>query len=154
MNIKELKSALQQTEALNFYTPEGSMVPAHFHVTELGLISRHFIDCGTSIHTDHFINFQIWVAEDKEHRLSPAKFESIISASEKVIGTENHEIEVEYQNSTIGRYGLEFKNGAFHLTNKHTDCLAKDNCGVPKKKLNLVELGAEGACCTPGGGCC
>ncbi|HEY1047906.1 MAG TPA: DUF6428 family protein [Bacteroidia bacterium] len=154
MNIKQLKETLQQCEALNFYTPEGKLTPQHFHVTELGLISRHFIDCGTSIHTDNFINFQIWVAEDTAHRLSPDKFQGIISASEKVIGSENHEIEVEYQSNTIGRYGLEFKDGAFHLTNKYTDCLAKDNCGVPKKKLNLVELGNEGSCCTPGGGCC
>ena len=67
------------------------------------------------------------------------------------------EIEVEYQGATIGKYGLDFDGKNFLLTTKMTDCLAKDNCGIPKEKLkvNLSQLQpAEASTCTPGGGCC
>ncbi len=156
MNISELKNHLQSVNSIDIYTPEGLAIPPHFHLTELGLNTRHFIDCGTSIHTDEYACLQLWVAQDTDHRLSPEKFLKIIEASSGIIQHKDLEIEVEYQTNTIGRYGLEFKNGKFHLTNKHTDCLAKDNCGVPeqKKKIQLAELGNSNACCTPGGGCC
>ena len=64
---------------------------------------------------------------------------------------------MEYQTETIGKYGLETDGNNFLLTAKQTDCLAKDNCGVPdaKQKLKLSELQTEKvACCTPGGTCC
>ncbi len=69
---------------------------------------------------------------------------------------EDLEIEVEYQSDTIGKYGLDFSGENFLLTTKQTDCLAKDNCGVPqhKQKLQLAELETSKSCCTPGGGCC
>ncbi|MEZ4923970.1 MAG: DUF6428 family protein, partial [Crocinitomicaceae bacterium] len=77
---------------------------------------------------------------------------------ENVLGLTDQEIEVEYQGNTIGKYGLAFENGNFLLTSKTTDCLAKDNCGIPadKLKVSLSDLGKpkESSCCTPGGGCC
>lgn len=158
MNLQELKNHLKNLNDLNFTTPNGQNVPSHFHVTELGLSTRHFIDCGTDIHTETFACFQIWVASDTDHRLSPEKFNTIIEQSSKILGDSNPEIEVEYQTDTIGRYGLNFVNGTFQLTAKHTDCLAKEKCGIPveKKKISLVNLSQENStsCCTPGGGCC
>jgi hypothetical protein len=65
---------------------------------------------------------------------------------------EDHEIEVEYQGLTIGKYGLEFDGKSFALTNTMTDCLAKDQCGIPSEKLK-IRIGQNQAC-TPGGGCC
>ena len=67
------------------------------------------------------------------------------------------EIEVEYQSDTISKYSLGFNDGKFQLLAKQTDCLAKDNCGVPtnKPKLKLSELQSQAAnCCTPDSGCC
>lgn len=158
MTLNELKNHLQNLEVLNFTTPNGQIIPVHFHVTELGLNTRHFIDCGTDIHTETFACFQIWVAGDVDHRLSPAKFITIIDQSRIVLGDTNPEIEVEYQTDTIGRYGLSYSNGTFQLTAKQTDCLAKEKCGIPveKKKISLVSLGqeTEASCFTPGGGCC
>jgi hypothetical protein len=66
-----------------------------------------------------------------------------------VLGDEDHEIEVEYQQSTIGKFGLTFDGRNFILTNKQTDCLAKDACGIPPK-----EQKEESACCSPKSGCC
>ena len=36
---------------------------------------------------------------------------------------------------------------------KQTDCLAKDNCGIPAQKPKL-KLSEVQACCTPESGCC
>jgi hypothetical protein len=157
MKLSEIKKHLSSAQAVNFKLPDGTSVPEHFHVTEVGMVTKNFIDCGGTVRHEKVINFQLWNAEDTDHRLKPGKLLNIIALSEKVLGTEDLEIEVEYQSSTIGKYGLDFSNGTFLLTAKQTDCLAKDNCGVPKEKtkLNLAELSvSQSSCCKPGGGCC
>ncbi|MEP5431828.1 MAG: DUF6428 family protein, partial [Flavobacteriaceae bacterium] len=62
---------------------------------------------------------------------------------------------VEYQGQTIEKFGLDFDGTNFILASKQTDCLAKDNCGIPaeKPKLNLSEINNE-PCCSPDGNCC
>ena len=136
--------------------PNGEQVPPHFHVTEVGNIQKHFIDCGGTIRKESVINFQLFTATDYDHRLSVQKLRSIIQLSEEKLGLENHEIEVEYQGDTIGKYGLEFKNGVFILISTQTDCLAKDKCGIPQEKprLRLSTLQAQESSCAPGSGCC
>ena len=65
---------------------------------------------------------------------------------------EDLEIEVEYQFGTIGKYDLGFDGHNFILLTKQTDCLAKENCGVPEQKLQLSDL--QNPCCSPDGNCC
>jgi len=86
-----------------------------------------------------------------DHRLSTEKLSGIITLAESKLGMEDLEIEVEYQAGTIGKFGLDYKDGNFLLTNKQTACLALENCGLPIMAENLVE---DKGCCTPGGGCC
>ncbi|HET6244336.1 MAG: hypothetical protein H0V01_05805 [Bacteroidetes bacterium] len=156
MKLSQFKKHLATISAVNFVQPNGTFVPRHFHVTEAGLTTKHFIDCGGTVRTEKTINFQVWVAQDFNHRLEPNKLQKIISLSENLFGNEDLEVEVEYQTETIGRYGLDTNGENFMLTAKATDCLAKDNCGVPeaKHKLELSELPTEKSCCSPGGGCC
>lgn len=157
MNLSEFKTRLNQIENLEFELPNGQLVPVHFHVTEVGQINKHFIDCGGTIRTEKTVNFQLWEAADYDHRLAPQKLKAIIALSEDKLGLEDAEIEVEYQAETIGKYGLDFKNKRFQLTTKSTNCLASDKCGIPadKLKIPLTEIAGEKAtCCTPGGGCC
>ena len=157
MNISELKNHLDSLESLNFIQPNGYFIPRHFHITEVGLITKHFMDCGGTIRTDKVANIQIWVAEDVEHRLTPKGLLNILDLSHKILCDEDLKIEIEYQTDTIGKYGLAIKDGNFVLTTTKTDCLASEICGVPisKKKLQLVELGTNNEeCCAPGGGCC
>ena len=82
---------------------------------------------------------------------------NIINLSEKVLGVEDAEIEVEYQSDTIGKYHLDFNEGNFLLTATTTNCLASDKCGIPPEKLkislNQLQNSGEG-CCAPGGKCC
>ncbi len=157
MKLSEIKKHLSTAESVNFQLEDGSFVPEHFHVTEVGIVDKHFIDCGGTVRRERVANFQLWNADDTEHRLKPQKLINIIALSEKVLGMEDYDIEVEYQSNTIGKYDLDFNGKDFVLVSKQTDCLAKENCGVPenKQKLSLSELGeTKQNACTPGGKCC
>ncbi len=155
MKLSEIKEILATAEGVNFKLENGNSVPEHFHVTEVGIITKDFIDCGGTVRHKKVANFQLWDANDFEHRLKAGKLLNIISLSEKVLGMEDLEIEVEYQAETIGKYDLGYDGGDFLLISKTTACLAMDKCGVPaeKQKIELVNL-ASGSSCTPGGGCC
>ncbi len=157
MKLSEVKNILENVENLRFELQNGTTVPAHFHVTEVGMITKNFIDCGGTVRNEKVANFQLWNANDTDHRLEPQKLLNIISLSEKILGIEDLEIEVEYQAETIGKYDLDFNGLNFVLVNKQTACLAMDACGVlpTKVKVSLADLqSATTVCCTPGGGCC
>lgn len=155
MKLSEIKNHLNNLEQITFMLPNGELVPTHFHVTEVGKITKHFIDCGGTVRNEEVANFQLWNADDYNHRLHPEKLSNIIGLSEKVLGLEDLEIEVEYQSETIGKFGLDFDGKNFLLTTKQTDCLAKENCGIPaeKPKRKLAEINDE-PCCSPDGNCC
>ncbi|GGF62216.1 DUF6428 family protein [Wenyingzhuangia marina] len=148
MKLSQIKSELEKLETIAFQLPNGELVPNHFHVTEVGKVSKHFIDCGGTVRKEEVVNFQLWNANDYDHRLHPEKLLNIIELSEKVLGIEDLEIEVEYQADTIGKFGLDFNGKNFLLTTKKTDCLAKDNCGIPEPKIETPNA------CAPGSGCC
>lgn len=157
MKLSTIKEILPTLENVEFQLENGSFVPEHFHVTEIGMITKNFIDCGGVIRNEKVVNFQLWNADDFEHRLKPAKLLNIINLSEEKLGIEDFEIEVEYQNTTIGKYDLDFNGKNFVLKNKTTACLAENACGIPqqKEKRNLSELTEnQSNSCTPGSGCC
>lgn len=157
MKLSEIKSILPTLENVEFQLENGTFVPEHFHVTEVGVVIKNFIDCGGVIRKEEKVNFQLWNADDYEHRLKPGKLLHIITLSEEKLGMGDFEIEVEYQNNTIGKYDLEFNGNNFVLKNKLTACLAEDACGIPpqKQKVSLSELAVnQNSGCTPGSGCC
>ncbi|CAM4052200.1 DUF6428 family protein [Flavobacterium weaverense] len=156
MKLSEIKKTLSTLDNVAFILPNGTYVPEHFHVTEVGLVTKNFIDCGGKVRKEKVVNFQLWDANDYEHRLKPNKLLSIITLSEKTLGIEDYEIEVEYQTETIGKYDLDFNGKDFTLINKKTACLAEDQCGIPKtkNKIQFSEISKEANSCTPGGGCC
>lgn len=156
MKLSEIKSLLNTLETVSFILPNGQFVPVHFHVTEVGMITKNFIDCGGTVREEKVVNFQLWEANDFDHRLAPQKLKNIIELSEKILNLEDAEIEVEYQQETIGKYNLEFDGNHFLLATKQTNCLAQDKCGIPAEKLrvNLGDLNKPAATCAPGGGCC
>lgn len=154
MKLSQAKNHLKSLETIAFELPDGSLVPNHFHVTEVGKITKHFIDCGGTVRHEEVVNFQLWNANDYDHRLHPEKLVKIIELSEKVLGLQDLEIEVEYQGETIGKYGLDYDGGNFLLTTKATDCLARENCGVPTEKLKYSLSSMTANSCAPGSGCC
>ena len=155
MKLSEIKEILPTLDNVEFQLENGTFVPEHFHVTEVGQINKKFIDCGGVIRDEKVINFQLWYSVDEDHRLEAEKLRKIIALSEEKLHLEDAEIEVEYQENTIGKFGLAFNGKEFVLTNKTTACLAEDACGIPveKTKLNLREINNT-ACCTPNSGCC
>jgi len=153
MKISEIKNALAEVAAINFRLPTGEYLPAYFHVTEVGLVSKHFIDCGGVERRETVANFQLWEAGDYDHRLAPQKFLHILNLSKKILGSDDLDIEVEYQQATIGKFGLTREGNDFVLTPKQTACLAQDACGIPDSQFALPQL-QMASCCTPGGGCC
>ncbi len=126
MKLSRIKEILPTLENVEFQLEDGTFVPEHFHVTEVGEITKKFIDCG-----------------------------GVISLSENKLGIEDAEIEVEYQSTTIGKYDLEFNGKHFILKNKKTACLAEDACGIPVATENKFRVKEEkSSCCTPNSGCC
>ena len=157
MNLSQIKNILSSLEEVNFELPNGTMVPVHYHITEVGQSTKNFIDCGGTVRQEKKVSFQLWEANDTDHRLAAQKLLKIIDLSERALNIEDTEVEVEYQTTTIGKYGVEFNGKNFVLTAQKTACLASDSCGIPaeKMKLNLVDLGdKQTSCCAPGGGCC
>lgn len=157
MKLSELKSLLSALPTIAFELPDGSLVPSHFHVTEVGLVLKTFIDCGGKIRKEEKISLQLWEADDYDHRLHPEKLLHILELSERALELQDLEIEVEYQGTTIGKYALGFVTPNFILIPTQTTCLAMDAClpPAPKVKRSLRSLGAERqSCCTPESGCC
>ena len=148
MTLSELKEQLHLLDNLTFELPDGKEVPSHFHITELGLNEKSFIDCGGTIRKQRTARLQLWSSIDYDHRLKADKMLKIISQLEQTIGIDDLKVEVEYQGqNTLEIYGIGLKENKFLLEKKYTDCLAKDNCGMTpvKQKLKLSEL--TSSCC-------
>jgi len=151
MKLSDVKQVLAGLSAVTFKLPDGTFVPQHFHVTEVGLVTKHFIDCGGVERKETVVNFQLWEAGDYDHRLAPQKFLHILNLSKKVLGDADAlNIEVEYQQDTIGKFHLEFDGKDFILTPKQTACLAQDACGIPPKQMPAKVVSG----CAPKSGCC
>ena len=155
MKLAEVKNHLNNLKTISFQLPDGERVPRHFHVTEVGKVSKHFIDCGGVIRKEEVVNFQLWNADDYDHRLHPEKLIQIIKLSEDKLNIDEElTVEVEYQGRSIETFTLDFDGSNFLLVNKQTDCLAKDQCGVPAEKPKVKMADLTTTTCTPGGGCC
>lgn len=150
MTIEELKAALDchEEKSLEFALPDGGSIPAHFHVTEIGFVRKEFIDCGGTIRVEGKCVLQLWVANDVEHRVNVGRFLEILSHGKPVIPTEALPVEVEYEHPLVSHFPVEdVRVGEDRVTVKlgvkHTDCLAKDVCGIDPRTG-----------CAVGSGCC
>ena len=138
MTIQELKDLLTHQQNipgdLLFKLENGLIIPPYFHITEMGIKTKHFVDCGGTMRSEQNITFQIWTADDFNHRLTPTKFLDIINKALTLPYFKNTtlEVEMEYQHDTIGLYTLERgEELTYQLVSKKTNCLAPiDKCGV------------------------
>lgn len=152
MKLSDFTRALKANPdlSLQFVFDDGETIPAEFHITEVGHVVKKFIDCGGTVRTTEACLLQAWVAdEDKDHRLSPGKLASIIGLAKKVLPAGDLDVEVEYEGCVLSQYTVErfeVKDGAlrFFVVDKHTDCLAREACGL------------DGCGCAPAGSskCC
>ena len=154
MNLRTLKATLLQhpSHVVRFVLPDGDPIPARFHVTEVGHVTRRFIDCGGTVRSLESCLLQTWVPEgDSEHRLTAGKLAKILDLSRQVVPSDELEVEVGYDCCVVGQYTIEGAASkeeilTFTLGNKKTDCLARETCGVDPAAV-------ESGCCGSGCGC-
>ncbi len=151
MILSEFKNKLSTVNEVVFLKPDGSLVPKHFHITEVGQINKKFIDCGGTIRNENLITMQLWESIDFWHKLEPDKLISVINLAIDKLGIDDLEIEIEYQGETIGKYELFYEDNYFKLISTQTACLANEKCGLPT--FNKIIETAQ-SCCSPNGGCC
>ena len=150
--LNDLLTALKRAKPeslVGIYTPSGVSVPCHFHITEIGQTIKNFVDCGGVKRQTTNTTFQVWVADDYDHKLTVEKLTKIINAGHDLINPED-EIVVEFDNKyTIGLYGVEstqildeFVN--IYLSKIKANCLAPDKCGIKPKTVTCC--GSKGCC--------
>ena len=138
MKTTEFKSHLtaHPTDTLIFEFEDGERVPVEAHITEAGRVDKSFIDCGGTVRTVSTCQLQAWVADDDgDHRLEPAKLAGVLDLAAPLLRGDDLEVEIEYEGCAISQHPvLEARAGdgelIFTLGEKHTDCLAREICGV------------------------
>lgn len=155
MKLSQLSQVLREYPRSSFRMelPSGNLLPEHFHVTEVGKVTKDFIDCGGVRRLEQTCVLQTLVANDFDHRLSTDKLSMILDKSASLGLDESLEVDVEVQGTTIEIYRVgvaETRDGylLLKLRNKETTCLAPDQCG-----LEVVTLGSKSGCSGPSG-CC
>ncbi len=157
MKLSLFKSALQLAKPASnpiFLQISGLPVAAHYHITEIGLILKNYVDCGGVVRQERKASMQLWLANDTDHRLSTEKLLGIIEKSEQLFGLKDEELEVEFQGQTIETYGLSAQDFGFQFMAKKTTCLAPGHCGIPNEMLPLDMQAPSSVCCSPNSGCC
>lgn len=152
MTICELKKTLEQhaEKKIRFVLPDQSVIPAHFHITEVGHVQKNFIDCGGTQRATSCCLLQAWVAaNDTRHALAAGRLVRILGLAAAILPNEDLPVEVEFEAPFISQFPIrstEMIGDAvvFHLAAKHTDCLAKEQCGVEE----------DSSCCSAESGCC
>lgn len=138
MKLTQLKSILRGQPGAypRFILSDGDQIPAHFHITEVGHVTKRFIDCGGKLHdrADTCL-LQTYVADDIDHRLNAGTFAKILDLGAQVLPHDDLPVEVEYDCCVVAQYPIEHAelNGEhldIKLGQKHTDCLAKQKCGI------------------------
>jgi len=155
MNVRELRANLleHRDKHVRFILPDGDPIAADFHVTEVGHVVKTFIDCGGTKRKAEAVVLQAWVAaNDPDHRLTAIKLAGIISLAGAILPSEELDVEVEYEGCAVSQYPVtgawaEGNELRFALTNKHTDCLAKEACGLETCGCGPEETTANGKCC-------
>ena len=154
MTLNEFKSLLQQhpDKAFQFTLPSGDAVPVSFHITEVGRVQKSFIDCGGALHHTETCHLQAWVGADDDHRIASGKLAAILNKATPLLPNGDLPVEIEYEHEVLSQYPVERAEvtaGAviLHLISKHTDCLAKELCGVPASAPAASGCGCGPGCC-------
>jgi hypothetical protein len=125
---------------VRFMLPDGGLIPAHAHVTEVGRVDKRFIDCGGTQRADSHCLLQTWVADDVDHQLHADKLARILQLGAPLLGEDELPVYIEYEEGLVSQFPVvdavqEHDSLYFRTSMRHTDCLAKEVC-------------------IPGSGCC
>jgi len=139
MTVNELAKFLNENSEKSlsiFLTSSMTLVPSHFHVTEVGRVDKKFIDCGGTLRELSYCSLQVWTANDFDHRLEPLKLAKILRLANEKLDVGPLPVEFEY-GSPASQHQLSYVDTTptaiiFILAGKQTDCLAPDKCGINK----------------------
>lgn len=157
MNLKELKTHLSAHPDRNLALalPDGRRVPAHYHVTEVGHIAKNFVDCGGKFRAGEIIVLQTYFGSPKDdgHRLTAGRLVKILALADPILPSDDLPVEVEYEDGVISQFPVTGAGRAgdslvLQLGRKHTDCLARERCGLAD------DCDGEAAPAKETGGCC
>ena len=163
MNLSELKTQLGARTELNvtLALPDGGRIPAHYHITEVGHVAKRFVDCGGTVRTSETCVLQTYFGSTRDdgHRLTAGKLAHILDLARSLLPSDEVPVEVEYEDEVISQFpltGVAVEGGSLvlQLGQKHTNCLAKDKCGIGGDSDVAEETGR---CCTSSAssaGCC
>ncbi len=149
-------------KTITFRLPDGSSIPVHYHITEVGHVTRRFIDCGGTRRVQETCLLQTWVHDDVEHRLVAGKLAAIFERAGDILPHHDFPIEVEHESNVVAQYPLEGVEVSaevlqFQLGTKHTDCLARGIClpdTCSPQRATPIPVSAPSSCCAPDSGCC
>jgi hypothetical protein len=141
---------------------DGSLVPAHYHITEVGHVTKRFVDCGGVRRVQETCLLQTWVHDDVEHRLHAGKLADIFDRAGDILPNHDLPIEVEHELEVVAQFPVEnIENRpdslVVHLGTKHTDCLARGIClpnSCEPPQVPVAKSKAVASSCSEGSGCC
>lgn len=91
MTVKELTELLEANYqfAIRIMLPSGQFIPNYFHITEVGRINKHFLDCGRIWLTSASCLLQAWTANDTDHHLTAGRMAKIIKIAEPILESDD-----------------------------------------------------------------
>lgn len=154
MKLSHFTDLLQShpNKPFHLVLPGLNTVPISFHITEVGHVTKKFIDCGGRLHTIQTCQLQAWLGADTNHRLLAGKMAGVLNQAQTkgvLPAEEDLDVEIEYEDATISQYpitGYTVTSDAvvLNLASKHTDCLAKAVC-LPQ--LPMAGAAIPAGCC-------
>lgn len=159
MKISQFVNLLEEYPGKPFHLvlPGENTVPVSFHITEVGHVTKKFLDCGGKLHIAQSCQLQAWVWTDTEHRLTAGKMARVLHqarAKGVLSADEDLDVEFEYEDKAISQYPVDNyavteQAVVLNLGNKHTDCLAKESClpSLPMAAGTIVGCGCGPGCC-------
>ena len=133
MKLRDLQKALEQHPSTfpRFVLPDGDSIPAHAHVTEVGHVVRHFIDCGGITGKEEKVFLQTHVGDDTDHRLRANRFAEILRLGNRVLPSADLHVDVEYDCCVVAQYPvaeakLEGQHLNLILNRGRTRCRARE----------------------------
>lgn len=166
MNVEQFLGLLDANpqQSLRIVLPNGEAVAPHFHITEVGHVTKSFMDCGGTRRKTESCLLQTWVYSDIDHRLETGKLANILRIAGDVLPSLDLPVEIEHD---AGVVSVSSDGQTLTLTTglKHTACLAMDLCCAPAASAAPTSTHATtatadkprvkaGACCSPASGCC
>ena len=151
MTFHDLQNALKANPERfpRFVLPDGDYIPAHAHVTEVGLVVRSFIDCGGLTGKEEKVVLQTHVGDDTGHRLRADRFAKILRLGNSVVPSADLDVAVEYDCCVVAQYPIaEARPDGQHLNlilhRGQTQCRARER----------RESETAAGCCTTSAACC